>query len=205
MHSAWIHALNTSPPCNTFSLSRHRCREIREQFGDDSEYKRFVAVATRWQTDWEFCGELHMCADAVIRGEPGHEQARALLAAIADAGPVAPPLFRGFALPMREWEVLAEYHAGARIDLALVSFTTEFLRACEFAWVQGQDGGTEVVLYLDEGANAVRIDLLAPDEIHWREREWLSGGRFVVTASEYVSDCNRVELRVAQEGCFDGR
>jgi len=164
-----------------------------------------VAAASRWQTDWVFCESLHVAADAVIRGEPGHEQARVLLAAIADAGPTAPPLFRGFALPLREWEVLSEYRVGAQIDLALVSFTTEFMQACEFAWVQGQDGGTEVVLFLEGGASAVRIDLLAPDEIHWREREWLSGGRFVVTASEYVSDANRVELRISQEGCFDGR
>jgi hypothetical protein len=204
MRSAWVQAHNSAPPCDTFWLARRHCREIRNEFEADAEYGRFVEAVVRWQTDWEFCGELRAAADAVVRGEAGHEEARLLLAAIAEAGPIAPPLYRGFAQPS-EWEILTEYHVGARIDLALVSFTTDFSRACEFAWVQAGDGGTEIVVHLQEGAHAMRIDLLAPDEIHWREREWLSGGRFVVTTSEYVSEFNRVEIRIAQEGCYDAR
>lgn len=95
---------------------------------------------------------------------------------------------------------------GASLDLALVSFTSDLVRALEFAWLtEEKDGGTQVVVYLAEGANAVRIDLLAPDEIHWNEREWLCGGRFAVTASEYRSDSGRVELHVTHEGYFDAR
>lgn len=35
---------------------------------------------------------------------------------------------------------------------------------------------------------------MAPDEIHWREREWLTGGRFVVTAADHREDVDRVEV-----------
>jgi hypothetical protein len=206
MPSPWLGALNSSGTYASFPLARSRGREIRKAFGGDPEFREFSEAVFRWQTDWAACAELHVAADAVIRGEEGHPDARSLLHAIARAGPGAPALFRGFALPFRAWEIVAEYHVGATLDLALVSFTSDLNRALEFAWLaEEKDEGTQVVLYLAEGANAVRIDLLAPDEIHWKEHEWLCGGRFAITASEYVGDAGRIELHATHEGYFDAR
>lgn len=203
MPPPWLHALNSSPPCDSFTLARRRAREIGAEFGDDPEYRRFERAVYLWQTDWDACGALRASAGAVLNGEEGHDHTRALLNAVEHASPVAPHLYRGWSLPMLEWEIISEFPVGASIDQPLVSFTSELAWAFEFAWVsQGNSDGTEVVMHLEPGASAVRIDLLAPDEIHWREREWISGGRFVITRSEYVADAGRVEMTVVQEGAF---
>lgn len=102
--------------------------------------------------------------------------------------------------------MVARYALGSRFDLALVSFTSDYVRALEFAWrTQEASGGTEVVYILREGAHAVRIEVLAPDEIHWREREWLTGGRLIVYSATYLHDEGRVEVHLTQEGYFDVR
>lgn len=204
----WVDALNSSPACDTFSLARRRYRELLQSFGADPEFTVFHHAVRQWQTDWIACSEFHVAADAIIRGLDTRQRddIRSLLRAIASARPVAAPLFRGFALPFHPWEILAEYPQGAFLDMALVSLTSDLNRALEFAWL-AEDGeeGTQVVMYVAEGANAVRIDLLAPDEIHWREREWLSGGRFRITQSEYLSHESRVELHVTHESYYDAR
>lgn len=206
MPSRWLHALNSSPPCDTFALARRRAREIRTEFSDDPGFQRFEQAVAVWQTNWEACGQLHAAAEALLRGAPGHGDARVLLQTVALADPDAPRLHRGTWLHRPASDILADWPAGAHLNLPLASFTSEIDWACEFAWLAGDDeDGTEIVLCLEPGARAVRIDLLAPDEIHWREREWISGGRFLITASEYLSVEHRVELTVVQEGAFDVR
>lgn len=204
MPPAWLHALNSSPPCDSFALARRRCRELRTEYGDLPAYLHFERVVLEWQTEWDVCGELHAAAEAALRGEAGHDDARALLDAVAHAGPVAPRLYRGIWLPVPEWEAVAQAGVGSTLDLPLASFTSEYCWACEFAWLARNEApGTEIVMSLEPGAKAVRIDLLAPDEIHWREREWITAGRFLVTASEYVSENDRVELTIVQESVFN--
>jgi hypothetical protein len=206
MSSPWLHALNSSPPCDTFALARRRAREIRAQFGDDPEFRRFEQAVAVWQTNWEICRQLYAAAEALLREYPVQGDARTLLRAVALAAPRATHLYRGTWLNLTAWEVLAEYAVGAQLNLPLASFTSEFKQACEFAWLARDDeDGTEIVICLEPGARAVRIDLLAPDEIHWREREWISGGRFLITANEYLPEEHRVELTVVQEGAFDVR
>jgi len=203
---AWLNALNHSPPCASYHEAHPISRALWRRFGDDPEFRTFAGAVHLWQTDFAACAEIHRDADALIRGAEGSPDARSLLCAVADAGAAAPTLYRGIAEPFWPWEVVSRYVEGSRIDLALVSFTSDFDRALEFAWLtQETDGGTEVVFLLREGAHAVRIELMAPDEIHWREREWLTGGRFVVTAVEHRDDVDRVEIQLTQEGYFDVR
>lgn len=203
---AWLDALNDAPPADSYFEAHAILRTLWSRFGDDVEFRAFARAVLRWQTDFAACAEIHAGTDALIRGEKGTADARSLLHAVADAGAAAPALYRGFAEPFHPWEVVSKYAAGSRVDLALVSFTSEFDRALEFAWLtQENDGGTEVVFLLREGAHAVRIELMAPDEIHWREREWLTGGRFVVTAAAHRAEVDRVEVQLTQEGYFDVR
>ncbi|HEU4562591.1 MAG TPA: hypothetical protein VFS20_32475 [Longimicrobium sp.] len=202
----WLHALNSSPPCDTFALARRRAKEIRSQFGHDPEFRQFEQAVYVWQTDAEGCSRLRAAAAALPRGEVAHENARVLLRTVAQASPDAPRLYRGMWVRITEWEVLAEATVGAHVDIALASFTSEFNWALDFAWLGSDDEeGTEVVLCLEPGAQAVRNDLLAPDEVHWRAREWITGGRFLVTASGYLSNEGRVELSLVHEGAFHAR
>src|ERR1041384_6512386 len=139
MPPPWLHALNSSPPYDRYALAQHRIREIRSSFGSDPEFIRFAHAAQRWLSDWEHCGAMRAAADSVVRGGVGNPDAEIALQTIGQADPVAPPLFRGFALPLHEWEILAEYPAGTCFDLPLVSFTSDFLQACEFAWLARGD------------------------------------------------------------------
>jgi len=199
----WLRALHEAPACDSFAEAQAFARSLRARYKDDAEFQAISAAVLRWQTDFTACAEIHAGADAWLSGGTGTGESRSLLQAVAAAGSVAPELYRGFAEPLAYWEVVAEYVPGSDVDLPLVSFTSEYARALEFAWLtQEAAGGTEVVFLLREGANAVRIELLAPDAIHWREREWLSGGRFRVTAVDHP-DAGRVEVHLVQEGYYD--
>jgi hypothetical protein len=202
----WLDALNAAPPIDSFSEARAICRRLWQRFGEDADFRAFANAVLLWQTDFAACAEIHHGADGLMRGEEGTPEAWSLLKAVAGAGSVAPDLYRGFAEPFSFWEVVSKYAPGSHVDLALISFTSDFDRALEFAWLtQENSGGAEVVFLLRKGANAVRIELMAPDQIHWREREWLTGGRFVVTAVEYRADADRVEVQLTQAGYFDVR
>src|SRR5215207_3666251 len=96
----WLHALNSSPPCDRFALAQHRIREIRSRFGCDPELIRFSDAMLRWQADWEHCGAMRAAADSIFRGEAGSRDAEIALQVIGEADSTAPPLFRGFALPL---------------------------------------------------------------------------------------------------------
>jgi hypothetical protein len=200
----WIGALNSAPTLRTFSEERTEGSAIRRRFRDDPEFVTFVRAVLQWQTDIVACAQFQRDTDAIRRGAHGPPGARALLGAIAAAGPVAPALFRGIALPPGHWQVLANYTPGECLDFPLISFSSDYRRALEFAWLMREhEGGTEVVFHLAPGSNAVRIDLLSPDEIHWREREWISGGRFRVVSAEYNADADHVEVHLVHEGYFD--
>lgn len=99
--------------------------------------------------------------------------------------------------------MLQRYPAGSEFDLALASFSSDRALASEFAWL-ACDGGhsIEVVFELRANSRSVRIDVLAPDHIHWREREWFSGGRFVVVDPRIASD-EMVEIVIEQRKVYD--
>jgi hypothetical protein len=148
----WLDALNGAPPCDSYPEARTISRTLWRRFGDDPEFRSFAGTVRQWQTDFAACAEIHRGADALMWGAEGTPDARSLLHAVANAGATAPTLYRGFAEPFLPWEVVSKYVEGSRIDLALVSFTSDFDRALEFAWLtQENDGGTEVVFLRQRG------------------------------------------------------
>jgi hypothetical protein len=201
---AWIDALNSAAATESFAQAREFAHTLWATFASDHEFRAFARAVRLWQTDFTACADIRRCANALVRRERGSREALCLLTAIAAAPPEAPMLYRGLAEPFPYWEVLARYMPGSTVDISVASFTSEYLRALEFAWLaQEANGGTEVVFLLRQGANAVRIDLLAPDDIHWREREWLTGGRLIVDSAAYLHEEERVEVELTQEGYFN--
>lgn len=126
-----------------------------------------------------------------------------MMGALAAAQASAPKLYRGTSAAETAPELLRRLPAGFEPDIPLASFTSSRVVAEEFAWVHvDQESATEVLFLLHSGSRAVRVDLLAPDEIHWLEREWYSGGRFVVVETR-VTTPGCVEVSIEQKGVYD--
>jgi hypothetical protein len=98
--------------------------------------------------------------------------------------------------------VVQAFPVGLEFDIPLASFSTERAWAEDFAWMAREDGAnTEVVFVLLKGSQSVRIDLLAPDDIHYREREWYTSGRFAVVGTR-VTSVNAVEVTIEQKRVY---
>jgi hypothetical protein len=149
------------------------------------------------------CDTLHDHARRIIAGEQLTSEATVLLRALSSAEKTAPELYRGFGERETAWDVLHQYRVGLEFPISLASFSSQRTWADEFAWLARDNGcETEVVFVLREGSKSVRIDVLAPDNIHWREREWYTGGRFAVRAARMTSK-RVVEVTIEQTGVYD--
>jgi hypothetical protein len=167
------------------------------------EFRAFVDAIDKWQTDPDLCNAMKADARDILSGGPGSLEASMLLKAVAAAGPAAPELYRGVGASGTVWSVLQHYRAGDEIDIALASFSSDRGVASEFAWLACDNGhNVEVVFVLQAGSRSVRIDVLALDHVHWREREWFSAGRFAVIDTRVVSD-EMVEILIEQRKVFD--
>lgn len=134
-------------------------------------------------------------------GGRGDSDARLLMRALEFTGRTAPVLYRGVHDAGDPWSVLHRFPAGFELDIPLASFSSSRLVAEEYAWLNGEDEiGTEVIFTLRACSRAVRVDLLAPDEIHWREREWYSGGRFGVVETSVAA--GTVEVTIEQRAVY---
>lgn len=192
----WIQELARAPALDTYSEANGWVRQFRERHRADASFTVFDAAVRLWQTDPVACWRMQQDLLA-MRGSP---HAAALLGALRLTDPAPGALFRGDAEEGSPLEVLARFPPGGRIEIPLASFTSDRRVADLFAWDSGQDDGrTEVVYALREGSRSVRVDVFAPDEIHWREREWYTGGRFVVRNAVVVSG-RQVEVTLEQTG-----
>ncbi|HEY7769614.1 hypothetical protein [Longimicrobium sp.] len=196
--AAWVEELNSAPATAHYQWASEFRRRNRSP-----ELHAFLDAIEKWQTNPDLCKAMKADARVVLSGGPGSLEASILLKAVASAGGTAPELYRGVGASGTVWAVLQHYHAGTEFDIALASFSSDRGVASEFAWLACDSGhNVEVVFVLQAGSCSVRIDVLAPDHIHWREREWFSGGRFAVVDTRVVSD-EMVEILIEQRKVFD--
>ncbi|MBW3629926.1 MAG: hypothetical protein KY464_11590 [Gemmatimonadetes bacterium] len=195
---AWVEELNSAPTGGHYQWAAEFRRRNRSP-----EFRAFLAAVEKWQTDPDLCDAFKAHARDILSGGRGSTEALIMLKALAAAAPTAPELYRGDGEPGTVWSVLQHYPTGYEFDLALASFSSDRGLASEFAWLARDSGhNVEVVFVLQAGSRSVRIDVLAPDHIHWREREWFSGGRFAVLDSRLASD-EMVEIVIEQQKVYD--
>jgi SPP1 gp7 family putative phage head morphogenesis protein len=107
----------------------------------------------------------------------------ALLGAIRDAPTDWAPdtLYRGMSVQGSLENVLAKYQAGADLDLSLTSFTSDRAVAKRFQDMTAKGRSTRVMVELvGDGKRALPIQDLPKDRRLWREKEWVTAGRFQV-------------------------
>ena len=107
----------------------------------------------------------------------------ALLGAIRDAPTDWAPdtLYRGMSVQGSLENVLAKYQAGADLDLSLTSFSSDRAVAKRFQDMTAKGRSTRVMVELvGEGKRVLPIQDLPKDRRLWREKEWVTAGRFQV-------------------------
>lgn len=181
--------------------ARATAAETRRAYRNHPAFVRFDRLVHDWITNPGRCVELkHKAFNLLASGEES-EDARLLLQVLARADLDAPELYRGFSEEAEPWSILEKFAPGRQFDLALASFSSDRLEAENFAWIHAEGDATEVVFVLRAGSQAVRIDVFAPDQIHWREREWYTGGRFRVVAARRSP--TGVEITLEQIATYD--
>lgn len=124
----------------------------------------------------------------------------ALLGAIRDAPSDWAPasLYRGISVPGSQDSVLAKYRANDTIDLSLTSFSSDRNVAKRFQMMTAKPSTTRVTVELvGDGKHMLPIQDLPHDRRLWREKEWVTAGRFEVVAAKKSLD-GGVLLRVRQ-------
>lgn len=124
----------------------------------------------------------------------------ALLGAIRDAPTDWAPdtLYRGMSVQGSLENVLAKYQPGADLDLSLTSFTSDRGVAKRFQDMTAKGRSTRVMVELvGEGKRVLPIQDLPKDRRLWREKEWVTAGRFQVVEVK-KSPSGGILLRVKQ-------
>lgn len=201
---AWLLELNGAPPFDRYLDAVRWCFQFRRRHASNPEFASFLSVVGRWQTDPATCRDLKRQAVHFTHGGVAvGADVRILLRALAVDHLHVPELYRGTFRRGSERDVAARFPVNSDLVIPLTSFSSNRLIAEEFSWINAEKGiDTEVLLVLQAGSSAVRLDVLAPDEIHWREREWYSGGRYTV-ADAFVASKGRVEVVIEQKGVLD--
>jgi hypothetical protein len=197
----WLLELNEAPSFDRYADAERWSSEFRGRYASNPGFPSFLKVVRRWQTDPACYRRIQNEAVRVAMGERESCDARLLLRILEFTGRTAPPLYRGVCEMDDRWSVLHRFSIGSEFDVPLASFSSSRLVAEEYAWMNAEDeNGTEVIFTLRACSRAVRVDLLAPDEIHWREREWYSGGRFGVVETSVAA--GTVEITIEQRAIY---
>lgn len=127
----------------------------------------------------------------------------ALLDAIRHAPGTGTPdtLYRGMTVPGTLDNVLAKYTAGDAIDLSLASFSADRKIGVKFQQMTMKSGRnqTRVMVELEgSDAKALPIQNLARDRRLFKEKEWVTNGRFRITEVK-KSPSGGIIVRLKQE------
>lgn len=128
-------------------------------------------------------------------------RADALLNAIRHSPDWAPDtLYRGMTVRGKIDTVLAKYQQGESLDLNLTSFTSDRKVATRFQSMTSKGGNeTRVMVELvGEGKRTIPIQNLPKDHRLFKEKEWVSAGRYEIV--EVKKSSGSVLLRVKQIG-----
>lgn len=129
-------------------------------------------------------------------------RADALLAAIRDAPTDWAPdtLYRGMSVKGSLDNLLAKYQAGETMDLSLTSFSADRKVAKRFQDMTAKGKDTRVMVELvGEGKRVLPIQDLPKDRRLWREKEWVSAGRYEIVEAKKAPG-GGILLRIRQTG-----
>jgi hypothetical protein len=129
-------------------------------------------------------------------------RAEALLNAIRHSPEWSPDtLYRGMTVRGKLDNVIAKYRQGESLDLNLSSFTTDRNVAKGFQKFTAKGAGNEtrvMVELVGDGKKTIPIQNLPKDKRLFREKEWVSAGRYEIVAVK--KSAGSVLLRIKQIG-----
>ena len=129
-------------------------------------------------------------------------RADALLTAIREAPTDWAPetLYRGMSVPGSVDSLLAKYQPGGTVDLSLTSFSSDRKVAKRFQQMTAKARTTRVMVELvGDGKRTLPIQDLPKDRRLWREKEWVTAGRYEIVDAKRSPD-GGVLVRMRQVG-----
>jgi hypothetical protein len=187
------------------SWSEEKRKKILDTLGSTPEGKVLADTLDRFQ-DGGSIARLRTKIEQRLRGEPVDETSRkrvdVLLGAIRDAPDWSPDvLYRGMSTPGSQATVLSRYNVGDSIDLSLTSFSSDRSVAKRDQMMTAKDGkkSTRVTVELvGSGKKTLPIQNLPHDRRLFKEKEWVTAGRFKVLEAKKSPD-GGVIVRVQQQ------
>lgn len=111
-------------------------------------------------------------------------------------------LYRGMSVPGSFETVMGKYKPGQSIDLNLTSFSSDRLVARRFQQMTAKPGTTRVtVVFTGDGKKVLPIQNLARDRRLFKEKEWISAGRYRVSEVKKSPD-GSVLVYITQESAL---
>jgi SPP1 gp7 family putative phage head morphogenesis protein len=144
--------------------------------------------------------DKHLAGEAVDATSAA--RADALLGAIRDAPTDWAPdtLYRGMSVKGSLENVLAKYQPGDDLDLTLTSFSSDRGVAKRFQDMTAKGKDTRVMVELvGEGKRVLPIQDLPKDRRLWREKEWVTAGRYEIVEAKKAPG-GGILLRIRQKG-----
>lgn len=191
-------------PQSTWSAEQQTA--IREALHATPEGKALHEVLDRFQ-DGGSIARLRSSIEKALEGQSlplaTERKVNALLGAIRDAPTEWAPdtLYRGMTVKGSAETVMARYVPGESLDLSLTSFSSDRKVGQRFQQMTATGKGKEtrvMVELVGDGKKALPIQNLARDRRLFREKEWVTAGRYKVLEVK-KSPSGGLILRVQQE------
>lgn len=121
----------------------------------------------------------------------------------APTGMAPSTVYRGMSMKGSTESILGKYKAGSELDLNLTSFSADRDVATRFVHMTGGGTGkTRVMVELvGSGTQALPVQNLARDRRLFKEKEWVTGGKYKVVSSK-KSPSGGVVVRLEQIGAL---
>lgn len=192
----------------TSSWSEAKRAEILDALGSTPQGKILGDTLSKFQ-DGGSISRLRTNIDKHLAGEALDPTSTARVESLLDAIRHSPEewapetLFRGMSVKGKPENILAKYVPGEQLDLSLTSFTSDRKVATRFQQIssgKSTSGRTRIMVELvGPGKKALPIQNLPKDQRLFREKEWVSAGRFRIVEAK-KSPNGAIIVRITQEG-----
>lgn len=160
-------------------------------------------------SDFQYGGSISDLRDVIekrlageaVEGVTGH-RADAVIDALrhAPSDPVPETLYRGMSVPGDLESVLSRYTSGDDLDLNLTSFSSDPKVAKGFLDMTGDELKTTVMMeFVGDGKVGIPIQNLAHNRYIFKEKEWVSAGKYEIVEVEQDAYGSSVILRIRQK------
>lgn len=178
--------------------------EILTTLRETPEGKVLADTLEKFQ-DGGSIARLRTKIDQFLEGAELDATSKARVEAVLDAIRNAPEnwapetLYRGMTVKGKLDNVLAKYVEGDTLDLSLTSFTSDRKVATKFQKMTSK-GGNETRIMVElvgEGKKAIPIQNLPKDHRLFREKEWVSAGRYEIVSAKKSTGAILLRIRQA--------